>query len=44
MGVRPPQNDTSPPDTIEFGIAALDARLEETSIVENNPWLRLFLG
>ncbi|WP_380681453.1 DoxX family protein [Salinigranum sp. GCM10025319] len=25
-------------------ILGLDARLERTSIVENNPWLRLFLG
>ena len=32
MGVRPPQDDTSPPDTIEFGIAALDARLEEAGV------------
>jgi hypothetical protein len=32
MGVRPPQNDSSPPDAIEFGIAALDARLDEADL------------
>lgn len=32
MGVRPPQNDSSPPDTVEFGIAALDARLDESDL------------
>lgn len=32
MGVRPPQDDSSPPDSIEFGIAALDARLSEVGI------------
>jgi len=33
MGVRPPSNDVDDePDTIEFGIAALDARIEERSI------------
>lgn len=32
MGVRPPQDDTSPPDAIEFGIAALDARLGEADV------------
>jgi len=32
MGARPPQNETSEPDVIEFGIAALAARLEEASI------------
>jgi thiosulfate dehydrogenase [quinone] large subunit len=25
-------------------ILGLDARLEETSVVRNNPWLRLLLG
>ena len=29
MAVRPPQDDSSEPDAIEFGIAALDARLDE---------------
>ena len=33
MGVRPPSNDTDEtPDVIEFGIAALDARLEEFDV------------
>ncbi len=32
MGARPPQNESSEPDVIEFGIAALAARLEETNI------------
>ncbi len=32
MGARPPQNDSSEPDVIEFGIAALAARLDETSV------------
>lgn len=32
MGARPPQNDTGDPDVIEFGIAALVARLEEVSV------------
>lgn len=32
MGVRPPQNDSSTPDTIEFGIAALDARVDEADL------------
>lgn len=32
MGVRPPQGDSSEPDTIEFGIAALDARLDEADV------------
>lgn len=32
MGVQPPQDETSSPDTIEFGIAALDARLDEAEI------------
>jgi hypothetical protein len=32
MGVRPPQQDDDEPDAIEFGIAALDARLSETEL------------
>jgi len=32
MGVRPPTNDTSEPDVIEFGIAAVDARLDERAL------------
>ncbi|MEF8757957.1 MAG: hypothetical protein V5A33_06945 [Halobacteriales archaeon] len=32
MGVRPPTNDTSEPDAIEFGIAAVDARLDERNL------------
>jgi hypothetical protein len=32
MGVRPPQQDDDEPDAIEFGIAALDARLSETDL------------
>ena len=33
MGVRPPDNDDlEEPDVIEFGIAALDARLEAESV------------
>lgn len=32
MGVRPPANDDSEPDVIEFGIAALDARLSDAEI------------
>lgn len=33
MGVRPPQNDTDDqPETIAFGIATLDARLEEADL------------
>ena len=32
MGVRPPQQDDDEPDAIEFGIAALDARLSEAEI------------
>jgi hypothetical protein len=31
MGVRPPQNDDEP-DTITFGIAALDAHLERADV------------
>lgn len=29
MAVRPPSTDSSDPETIEFGIAALNARLDE---------------
>jgi hypothetical protein len=33
MGVQPPSNDVDEePDVIEFGIAALDARLEELEV------------
>jgi hypothetical protein len=32
MGVRPPQDDGSEPDAIEFGIAALAPRLDEAEI------------
>ncbi|MFB6178669.1 MAG: hypothetical protein ABEI77_02965 [Halorientalis sp.] len=32
MGVRPPQQGDDEPDAIEFGIAALDARLSEVHI------------
>ena len=32
MGVRPPQQDDDEPDAIEFGIAALDARLSEVDV------------
>jgi hypothetical protein len=33
MGVRPPpSNDGDPPDVVTFGIAALDAHLEEAGI------------
>lgn len=33
MGVRPPSDDTDDePDVIEFGIAALDARLEQLDV------------
>lgn len=33
MGVRPPSNGSdSEPETIEFGIAALDARLDERNV------------
>lgn len=32
MGVRPPQNDHSEPEVIEFGIAALSARLEKADV------------
>ena len=32
MGARPPQNDSSEPEVIEFGIAALSARLDEANV------------
>lgn len=32
MGVRPPSNDLDGPDLIEFGIPALDAKLDEVDI------------
>ena len=32
MAVRPPQENSSEPDTIEFGIAALDARLDAADV------------
>jgi len=32
MAVRPPQQGSDDPETIEFGIAALDARLQEASV------------
>ena len=32
MAVRPPGNDDETPEAIEFGIAALDARLEESDL------------
>lgn len=32
MGVRPPSDDTSEPDVIEFGIAALEPELEEADL------------
>ncbi|MCL9817228.1 hypothetical protein [Natronocalculus amylovorans] len=32
MAARPPPSDSSEPDLIEFGIAALDARLENTEL------------
>lgn len=32
MGVRPPTNDDEEPDYLEFGIAALDARLDELDV------------
>lgn len=31
MAARPPQNDSEEPDSIEFGIAALDGRLDDAS-------------
>lgn len=32
MGARPPQNDTSEPEVIEFGIAALSARIDAAAV------------
>lgn len=32
MGARPPQNDTSDPEVIEFGIAALSARIDAAAV------------
>ncbi len=32
MGVRPPQQETKTPTSTEFGIAALDARLQNATI------------
>lgn len=32
MGVRPPGNDGEKPESIEFGIAALDARLDQLDV------------
>jgi hypothetical protein len=32
MGVRPPSDDTSEPDVIEFGIAALERHLTEADV------------
>lgn len=32
MGARPPQNDTSEPEVIEFGIAALSARIDAADV------------
>jgi hypothetical protein len=32
MGMRPPAGDDSEPESIEFGIAALDARVSEASL------------
>ncbi|MFB6164269.1 MAG: hypothetical protein ABEJ31_03835 [Haloarculaceae archaeon] len=32
MGVRPPQRDDDEPDAIEFGIAALDARVSNADL------------
>ncbi len=32
MAVRPPQDDDSEPETLAFGIAALDARLDEAEV------------
>jgi hypothetical protein len=30
--MRPPQNESSEPDTIEFGIAALNARIDDSGV------------
>ena len=32
MAVRPPQDESSEPDTVAFGIAALNARLDEAEV------------
>jgi len=32
MAVRPPSGDTDEPEAIEFGIAALDARIDEANV------------
>ena len=32
MGVRPPSNDNDEPESIEFGIAAVDARLKRADL------------
>ncbi|WP_435347054.1 hypothetical protein [Haloarchaeobius sp. HRN-SO-5] len=32
MGVRPPSNDTNEPSSLEFGIAAVDAHLDEYDV------------
>lgn len=32
MGARPPQTDTSEPEVIEFGIAALSARIDAADV------------
>ena len=32
MGVRPPQNNDDEPESVEFGIAAVDARLKESAL------------
>lgn len=32
MGVRPPTGSTDPPDTVEFGIAALASELEDAEL------------
>jgi len=32
MGVRPPQSDTDAPETVEFGIAAVAAKLDDADI------------
>lgn len=32
MGMRPPSNDTDEPTSVEFGIAAVDAKLDEYDV------------
>lgn len=45
MGVRPPaDDDLSEPDVIEFGIPALDARLEDVSFPATSEELRAEYG